>query len=84
MENRRLCSALLCLLVTIWLSIVPVEAAVQNLPRPANPFADPKHDPYNPLKYIASNVLTGIAFCTYYIKPGWPASLLNIVTIAQP
>lgn len=33
-----------------------------NLPRPADPFADPRHDPYNPLKYIASDVLTGIAF----------------------
>lgn len=32
-----------------------------NLPRP-NPFIDPRHDPYNPLKYIASNTLTGIAF----------------------
>jgi hypothetical protein len=31
-------------------------------PRPANPFLDPKDDPFNPLKYIASNVLTGIAF----------------------
>jgi len=31
-------------------------------PRPANPFLDPKHDPYNPLKYITSNVLTAIAF----------------------
>jgi hypothetical protein len=27
-----------------------------------NTFTDPKHDPLNPLKYIASNVLTGIAF----------------------
>jgi len=27
-----------------------------------NIFTDPKHDPRNPLKYIASNVLTGIAF----------------------
>ncbi|KAF9035075.1 RTA1-like protein [Hymenopellis radicata] len=32
------------------------------LPRPEDPFADPAHDPYNPLKYIASDVLTGIAF----------------------
>ncbi|PPQ91612.1 hypothetical protein CVT25_012793 [Psilocybe cyanescens] len=31
-----------------------------DVPRP-DPFVDPKHDPYNPLKYIASNVLTGIA-----------------------
>ncbi|KAJ7490393.1 RTA1-like protein [Mycena galericulata] len=33
-----------------------------NLPRPSNPFLDPKDDPYNPLKYIASNVLTAVAF----------------------
>ncbi|TFK43477.1 RTA1-like protein [Crucibulum laeve] len=31
------------------------------LPRP-DPFADPRHDPYNPLKYIASNALTAVAF----------------------
>ncbi|KAF9567334.1 RTA1-like protein [Agrocybe pediades] len=39
-----------------------VEAAIKhNVPRP-DPFADPAHDPYNPLKYIASNTLTAIAF----------------------
>lgn len=27
---------------------------------PADPFADPKHDPFNPLKYIASNTLSAI------------------------
>jgi len=43
--------------------IVSVMAARKtNLPRPADPFADPRHDPYNPLKYIASNTLTAIAF----------------------
>jgi len=42
--------------------VLQASAAIkQTLPRP-NPFVDPKHDPYNPLKYIASNVLTGIAF----------------------
>ena len=29
---------------------------------PANPFLDPKDDLYNPLRYIASNTLTAIAF----------------------
>ncbi|KAI9574463.1 RTA1-domain-containing protein [Boletus coccyginus] len=29
---------------------------------PSNPFLDPKNDPYNPLRYIASNTLTAIAF----------------------
>ncbi|GLB33878.1 putative RTA1 like protein [Lyophyllum shimeji] len=33
-----------------------------DLPHPADPFADPKHDPYNPLKYIASNALTATSF----------------------
>ncbi|KAI0036771.1 RTA1-like protein [Vararia minispora EC-137] len=33
-----------------------------QLPHPANPFADPKNDPYNPLGYIASDTLTAIAF----------------------
>lgn len=31
-------------------------------PRPADPYADPAHDIYNPLRYIASNALTSIAF----------------------
>ncbi|KIJ20074.1 hypothetical protein PAXINDRAFT_166231 [Paxillus involutus ATCC 200175] len=31
-------------------------------PPPANPFLDPKDDPYNPLRYITSNTLTAIAF----------------------
>ncbi|KAF7292330.1 RTA1-domain-containing protein [Mycena chlorophos] len=34
----------------------------KTLPRPADPFLDPQNDPYNPLRYIASNVLTAIAF----------------------
>lgn len=57
--GRRLCAAALLLLGAASL----VDGAVHtNLPRP-NPFIDPAHDPYNPLKYIASNTLTGIAFC---------------------
>ncbi|KAJ7094591.1 RTA1-like protein [Mycena belliarum] len=40
-----------------------VHAAPRDsVPRPADPFLDPKNDPYNPLRYIASNVLTAIAF----------------------
>ncbi|KAH8091067.1 RTA1-like protein [Cristinia sonorae] len=41
-------------------------------PHPADPYADPKNDPYNPLRYIASNVLTAISF-----------SLVLIVAISQ-
>ena len=33
-------------------------------PRPADPYADPAHDIYNPLRYIASNALTSVAFGT--------------------
>jgi hypothetical protein len=35
-------------------------------PRPANPFLDPKNDPFNPLKYVASDVLTAIAFSEHF------------------
>lgn len=33
-------------------------------PRPADPYADPANDIYNPLRYIASNALTSVAFGT--------------------
>ncbi|KAJ8086698.1 hypothetical protein PM082_005521 [Marasmius tenuissimus] len=42
-------------------SFSAIEARQPSIPRP-DPFADPKHDPYNPLRYIASNTLTAIAF----------------------
>lgn len=54
--------------LTFWLLwilsfVVSVLAAQKTtLPRPADPFADPRDDPYNPLRYIASNTLTAIAF----------------------
>jgi len=38
------------------------QAKDGDLPRPEDPFKDPKNDPYNPLRYIASNTLTAIAF----------------------
>ena len=40
-----------------------------DLPRPADPFLDPKDDPYNPLKYIANDVLTAIAFSASPFPP---------------
>ncbi|KAJ7437202.1 RTA1-like protein [Mycena galericulata] len=49
-----------------------VQAKQISVPRPSDPFLDPKDDPYNPLKYIASNVLTAIAF-----------SLVLLVAFAQ-
>ena len=30
-------------------------------------FTDPKNDPFNPLRYIADNTLTAIAFCACYV-----------------
>ncbi|TCD68518.1 hypothetical protein EIP91_010574 [Steccherinum ochraceum] len=45
----------------------------QNLPpHPADPYADPQNDIYNPLRYIASNTLTAISF-----------ALVMIVALAQ-
>ncbi|KAF8529137.1 RTA1-like protein [Hysterangium stoloniferum] len=36
-------------------------------PRPANPFLSPSTDLYNPLRYIASNALTAVAFTLYLL-----------------
>ncbi|KAH7920173.1 RTA1-domain-containing protein [Leucogyrophana mollusca] len=53
------------------------RAASTGVGPPSDPFLDPKDDMYNPLRYIASNVLTGIAFAlvllvafieTYWVK----------------
>ena len=38
----------------------PAKAAYMPVPWV---FTDPRHDPYNPLQYIASNTLTAIAIC---------------------
>ncbi|KAI9448037.1 RTA1-like protein [Lactarius indigo] len=39
---------------------LPATARVlPNVPHPADPFLDPKNDPYNPLGYIASNTKLG-------------------------
>lgn len=55
MSTTSRASVLLCL-------FAPGVLAATSFPGPGDPFADPKNDPYNPLRYIASNVLTGIAF----------------------
>lgn len=36
-------------------------------PPPADPFADPKNDQYNPLRYIASNTLTSIGLALFLV-----------------
>ncbi|KAH7914178.1 RTA1 like protein-domain-containing protein [Hygrophoropsis aurantiaca] len=53
------------ILFVLWLVsgvIHHVQAALIPTGPPADPFLDPKDDMYNPLRYIASNILTGIAF----------------------
>lgn len=60
--NARSRALLYVLPLVLALYSASVDAKGPTLPRPADPFADPAHDPYNPLRYIASNVLTAIAF----------------------
>lgn len=56
--HRFLIPILLCLLQAPGF----VVGRVGTPPPPGDPYADPQNDPYNPLRYITSNVLTGIAF----------------------
>ncbi|EIN10469.1 RTA1-like protein [Punctularia strigosozonata HHB-11173 SS5] len=79
-----------CLTLAVY--AVFVEGRQQpTIPRPADPFADPKHDPYNPLRYIASNVLTAIAFSlivlcaliqTYWMRR-WGARWMSAMVIGE-
>lgn len=50
------------LLVLLSLASSALAAPGDLPPRPADPYADPANDIYNPLRYIASNALTAIAF----------------------
>lgn len=77
---RLLLANLLCLLVIT----VPSAAQSPNLSCSTHPFADPKDDPCNFLKYIASNVLTSVAFgaCsdfTFPFKGGSPQLILGLI-----
>ena len=58
----RLSAALFASLLCLLAITVPSAAKSPQLPCAADPFADPKADPCNPLKYIASNALTSVAF----------------------
>ncbi|KAI0063780.1 hypothetical protein BV25DRAFT_1914863 [Artomyces pyxidatus] len=72
------------------LTAPPALALVKgpSTPRPADPYADPKDDPYNPLGYIASNALTTVAlhliavsfiahaFCLYKWKAWWMSCMV--------
>ncbi|QRW02251.1 RTA1-like protein [Ceratobasidium sp. AG-Ba] len=48
-------------------SMAVVAARPKNLPPPGDPFIDPYNDPYNPLRYIPSNILTGVSFALYFL-----------------
>lgn len=52
-------------ILSILVIALPVVAAADDprLSIPTDPFADPRNDPFNPLKYITSNALTGVAVC---------------------
>ncbi|KAI5124587.1 hypothetical protein M0805_003106 [Coniferiporia weirii] len=56
--------ALAVLLVTLSLLSLAVQAKQQRICA-SDPFADPRADPCNSLKYIPSNTLTGITFGLY-------------------
>ncbi|KAG6807945.1 hypothetical protein H0H93_000796, partial [Arthromyces matolae] len=48
--------------VTHW-QLVQVNASLtSSAPAGYDPYADPKNDPNNPLKYITTNSLTTVAF----------------------
>lgn len=75
---------LLSVLVGVSFLITPAGAA-NRLPHLADPFADPKHDPYNPLRYIASNAMTGVAFCGWIFSKFvfWPVPSLVLMNVIQ-
>ena len=56
MVNSWISAAIACLA----LFVASADAAYMPVPWV---FTDPRHDPYNPMQYIASNTLTAIAIC---------------------
>ncbi|KAF5388158.1 hypothetical protein D9615_000468 [Tricholomella constricta] len=72
----------------ICLSFVASHVAAASTLSPGDPYADPKNDPYNPLRYITSNTLTAIAFslilsiaisqtyCFYKWRAKWMLSMV--------
>jgi len=48
--------------VAVLALMVPAADSQTVVGPPSNPFLNPKNDPYNPLRYIASNTLTAVAF----------------------
>ena len=56
MANSWISAAVACL------ALFAASADAAYMPVPWV-FTDPRHDPYNPMQYIASNTLTAIAIC---------------------
>lgn len=57
---------------TFFFCILPLLVAASTTyaqksspPHLSDPYADPANDPYNPLRYIASDTLTGISFSEF-------------------
>lgn len=57
------------LLPALFLSLLaaPSIRAQDSPSRPTDPFADPAHDVFNPLRYIPSNILTAIAMGSFIV-----------------
>lgn len=49
-----------CALSLLFIAQSVYAASRHDFPPPADPYADPKNDPYNPLRYITSNTLSAI------------------------
>ncbi|KAB5592102.1 Protein RTA1 [Ceratobasidium theobromae] len=65
MFAQRSFQPLVLLGLLVWIG--NAVAARPGLPPPGDPFVDPRNDPYNPMRYIPSNVLTGVSFALYVI-----------------
>ncbi|KAJ7929961.1 RTA1-like protein [Mycena leptocephala] len=57
-----------------------LAAPKKTLPRPSDPFLDPKNDPYNPLRYIASTFgITRRTHQTYLVRKWGAKFMLSMV-----
>lgn len=79
--------------MSLLLPLILATAAVRavqpiTVPHPADPFADPANDPYNPLRYIPNNALTSVATGTSrqavrFSHTHLRAALVAAVAVAQ-
>ncbi|EJD05847.1 RTA1-like protein [Fomitiporia mediterranea MF3/22] len=81
-------SLLVLALSALVILVLPVHAKTPENCAP-DPYTDPRNDPCNVLKYIASNVLTGIAFglylsvglCHIFSTLKWGAKWMSAMTV---